>query len=45
MKVKSIWQRLVSRTRSRSHTSDWTNSWSLRDLADLPHHHPNRDDH
>lgn len=44
MKVKTVWQRFAPRPAVRPIATDWTNGWSLRDLADLPHHHPRRDD-
>ena len=44
MRIKTLWQKLRSRTDSRPVATDWTTGWTLRDLADLPSHHPRRDD-
>lgn len=44
MRMKTLWQRLRARTPMQPVVTDWTIGWSLRDLADLPTHHPRRDD-
>jgi len=44
MRMKTLWQKLRIRPDSRPLATDWTTGWSLRDLADLPAHHPRRDD-
>lgn len=43
MQKKTLWQKLRSRIPARPVITDWTAGWSMRDLADLPPHHP-RDD-
>ena len=44
MRIKTFWERLKPRQQSRAVATDWTTGWSLRDLADLPAHHPRRDE-
>ena len=40
MNIKTLWQKLRSRARPQPVQTDWTTGWTLRDLADLPPHHP-----
>jgi hypothetical protein len=42
--MKTLWQKLRTRTENRPMATDWTTGWSLRDLADLPTQRPRRDE-
>lgn len=44
MSMRTLIEKLRSRAPSRPVITDWTTGWSLRDLADLPPHHPRRDE-
>ncbi len=44
MRMKTLLQKLRTKSQSRPVATDWTTGWTLRDLADLPSQHPRRDD-
>ena len=43
MKMKNLFSRLRSRP-SKRRARDWSSNWTERDWADLPTHHPRRED-
>lgn len=43
MKMKDLFSKLPSRS-PRPQARDWSTSWTPRDWADLPTHHPRRED-
>jgi hypothetical protein len=43
MKMKNLFSKLRSRP-SKPRTRDWSSNWTERDWADLPTHHPRRED-
>lgn len=44
MKMKDLFSKLRRRSPNKPKTRDWSNSWTPRDWADLPTHHPRRED-
>jgi hypothetical protein len=44
MKMKDLFSKLRNRQPNKPKARDWTNSWTSRDWADLPTHHPRRED-
>lgn len=44
MKMKHLFSKLRSRSQSKPQPRDWSTSWTPRDWADLPTHHPRRED-
>jgi len=44
MKMRDLLSKLRHRSPSKPKTSDWSTNWTPRDWADLPVHHPRRDD-
>lgn len=44
MRMKTLFRKLRQRSTTQPMATDWTTGWSLRDLADLPAHHPRRDE-
>lgn len=44
MKMKDLFSKLRTRPASKPKARDWSSSWTPRDWADLPTHHPRRED-
>jgi hypothetical protein len=44
MRLRNILTRRKPRPSTRPMLTDWTTSWTTRDWADLPPHHPRREE-
>ena len=44
MKMKDLFSKLRSRSPKPKAARDWTTNWTPQDWADLPTHHPRRED-
>ncbi|MDB5539840.1 MAG: hypothetical protein JWQ89_1567 [Devosia sp.] len=44
MKMRDLISKLRDRKANQPMRRDWTNNWTPRDWADLPTHHPRRED-
>lgn len=44
MKMRDLLSKLRDRNANKPKPRDWTNNWTPRDWADLPTHHPRRED-
>jgi len=44
MMMRDLLKKLRTRPAGKPQSRDWTTSWTPRDWADLPTHHPRRED-
>ena len=44
MKMRELIKKLRDRSANKPRSRDWSMDWSPRDWADLPIHHPRRED-
>lgn len=44
MKMRDLIKKLRERSANKPRSRDWAMDWSPRDWADLPIHHPRRED-
>ena len=44
MRIRDLFKKHRPASRTVELKTDWTNGWTTRDWADLPVHHPRRED-
>jgi hypothetical protein len=44
MKMKDLFKKLRDRAAGKPRARTWSSDWTTRDWADLPTHHPRRED-